>query len=56
MEWLSYIAGPTISILQGQLDAALAESFVPYAPTKGDYLSAAEAQARYENLEAWYDQ
>ena len=56
VEWLSYIAGPTISILKGQLDAALAESFVPYAPTMGDYLTAAEAKARYENLEAWYDQ
>jgi peptide/nickel transport system substrate-binding protein len=56
VEWLSYIAGPTISILKGQLDAALAESFVPYAPTMGDYLTAAEAKARYENLKAWYDQ
>ena len=56
VEWLSYIAGPTIDILKGQLDAAQAETFIPYAPTMGDYLTAAEAQARYENLKAWYDE
>lgn len=56
VEWLSYIAGPTIDILKGQLDAALADTFIPYAPTMADYLSAEEAQARYQNLTDWYNE
>lgn len=55
VEWLSFIAGPTIAILDAQLQQALSESYIPYAPTLGEYLTAAEAEARYENLKDWYD-
>lgn len=54
IEYLSYIAGPTIQILKAKLDEASAEGFVPYAPTLGEFVSADEAAARYANLAEWF--
>ncbi len=54
VEWLSYIAGPTLDIMKAQLDAAQAEGFIPFAPTMGNYVSADEAAARYANLQEFY--
>ncbi len=54
VEWLSFIAGPTIEILEGQLNAALEEGTIPYEPTLGQYMTADEAQARFENLAEWF--
>jgi len=55
-EWLSYIAGPTIDVLKAQLDEAVAEGFIPFAPTMSEYVSEAEAKARYGNLSNWYEE
>ncbi|MGC9359865.1 MAG: ABC transporter substrate-binding protein, partial [Anaerolineae bacterium] len=55
-EWLSYIAGPTLDVLTAQLDEALAESYIPFEPTMGEYLTAEEAAARYQNLKAWFEE
>ncbi|MBA4420034.1 MAG: ABC transporter substrate-binding protein [Anaerolinea sp.] len=54
IEQTSYIGGPTLEILSAKLDAAAAESLIPYAPTMGAYLTAEEAAARYANLKAFY--
>ncbi|MFP4393899.1 MAG: ABC transporter substrate-binding protein [Anaerolineales bacterium] len=54
IEWLSYIAGPTVDILKAQLDEALEESTIPYEPTLGQYMTADEAQARFENYAEWF--
>jgi peptide/nickel transport system substrate-binding protein len=54
VEWLSYIAGPTVAALNDQLTEALEASYVPYAATLGKYVTAAEAKARYENLKTWF--
>jgi peptide/nickel transport system substrate-binding protein len=54
VEWMSFIAGPTLELLKAQLDAAQAESLIPYAPTLGQYITADEATARYGNLQEWY--
>jgi peptide/nickel transport system substrate-binding protein len=54
VEWLSYIAGPSLEIMKAQLDAAQEEGFIPYAPTLGQYISAEEAATRYANLQEWY--
>ncbi len=54
IEWLSYIAGPTVEILKANLDEAAAEGLVPYAPTLGQFVSADEAAARYANLTEWH--
>jgi len=54
VEWLSYIAGPSMDILKAQLDAAQEEGWLPYAPTMSQFVSADEVTARYNNLQEWY--
>ncbi|HXF60816.1 MAG TPA: ABC transporter substrate-binding protein [Caldilineaceae bacterium] len=56
VEWMSYIAGPSLEILEEHLVAARTDGFIPYAPTLGQYVTAEEAQTRWENLQAWYDE
>jgi peptide/nickel transport system substrate-binding protein len=54
VEWMSFIAGPTLDLLKARLDEAQAEGFIPYEPTLGQYITAEEATARYANLQEWY--
>lgn len=54
IEWMSFIGGPSLEIHAANLDALIAESFVPYAPTMGAFLTAEEALARYEAFKAFY--
>jgi len=51
----NYLAGPTLEAMRGYLETALADGIIPYEPTLGDYITVEEAQARYENLQAWID-
>jgi peptide/nickel transport system substrate-binding protein len=53
VEWTNFIAGPSLEILKAQLDAAQAEGFIPFEPTLGQYITAGEATARYDNLQEW---
>ena len=55
VEWMSYIAGPSMEILAGHLEEATAGGHIPYASTLGDYISADDAAARWENLSAWHE-
>jgi peptide/nickel transport system substrate-binding protein len=55
IEWMSFISGPSLEILKTYLDQALAENYIPYAPTLGAFITAEEAAARYANLTAWYE-
>lgn len=55
IEWMSFIGGPSLEILKAKLDQAAGESYIPYAATLGQYITAEEAAARYANLAAWYD-
>lgn len=54
VEQFSYIAGPTVEILSEQLAEATGSGYIPYAPTLGQYVTAEEAAARYENLGKWF--
>jgi hypothetical protein len=54
IEWLSYIAGPSLDILKGELDKATTENYIPYAPVMGQYVTADEAKARWANVAAFY--
>ncbi|HLE15001.1 MAG TPA: ABC transporter substrate-binding protein [Anaerolineales bacterium] len=56
IEWTSFIAGPSLEVMANQLATAAAESYIPYAATLGQYITAEEAAARYANLQAWYDE
>jgi peptide/nickel transport system substrate-binding protein len=53
VEWLSYISGPSLAVLDRQLAAALKEGFIPYRKTLGEHVSQQEATERYEKLRAW---
>jgi peptide/nickel transport system substrate-binding protein len=53
--WTHYVDGPSLEILKKYLDQAAADTFIPYAPTAGNYITADEAAARYANLSKWYD-
>jgi len=55
VEWMSYVAGPSIPILKNMLDEALTTEFIPYENVLGKYISKDEAAARYEALKAWYE-
>ncbi|MEM9773917.1 MAG: hypothetical protein AAF902_05010 [Chloroflexota bacterium] len=61
IEHMSYVSGPTLEILGDMLNgneeagitSAIADAYIPYAPTMGQFVSADEATARYENLAEW---
>jgi peptide/nickel transport system substrate-binding protein len=54
IEWMSYIAGPSLDILKKELEAATALNYIPYEPTLGQYVTADEAALRYKNLNKFY--
>jgi peptide/nickel transport system substrate-binding protein len=54
VEWMNFISGPSLEILKKYLDQASSESFIPYAATLGQYITADEAKARYENLDKFF--
>jgi len=54
VEWLSLIAGPSLSILKGWLDQAVSDNYIPYAPTMSQYVTADEATERWANTANWY--
>jgi peptide/nickel transport system substrate-binding protein len=45
-----------LEILDRHLAEASAEGFIPFAPTVGEYVTSAEAQTRWENLQQWYNE
>jgi peptide/nickel transport system substrate-binding protein len=54
IEWTNFIAGPALEIMKKYLDQAQGETYIPFAPTLGEYITADDATARYENLQQWY--
>ncbi|MBS3750146.1 MAG: hypothetical protein KGY39_01430 [Anaerolineales bacterium] len=54
-EWMNYIGGPSLEILEKHLMDAMSENFIPYEPTLGEYVSAEEAETRWENYQDWYE-
>lgn len=53
VEWMSYIAGPGLAVLDKELSRALEEGYIPYAKTLGQYVTRQEAVERYQRLRAW---
>lgn len=56
VEWMSYIAGPSVATLARHLNEAQQSNYIPYEPTLGQFVSTDEAQARWSNLASWYNQ
>jgi peptide/nickel transport system substrate-binding protein len=54
VEWMSYIAGPSLPILEKYRQQALQANYIPYANFLGKYVSSGEASARYTALGQWY--
>jgi peptide/nickel transport system substrate-binding protein len=54
IEQMSWVGGPSLDILSKDLDKAISESYIPYAPTMSQYITAADAAARYNNIKKWY--
>jgi len=50
----SLISGPTLAIQSNYLNTLATTHAIPYAPTLGSYITAAEITTRYANLKAWY--
>lgn len=54
VEWMSYIAGPSLSILKAELEKSVAENYIPYAATMSQYVTADEAALRWKNLTKFF--
>lgn len=54
VEEISFIGGPSLDILAKDLDKAIADKTIPYAPTMSAYLTADDAVARYTAFKTWY--
>ncbi|MBN2045454.1 MAG: hypothetical protein JW757_10575, partial [Anaerolineales bacterium] len=54
IEWMSFIAGPSLDLLKKELDKATAENYIPFAATMGQYVTADEIALRYKNLTQWF--
>jgi len=54
VEQMSFISGPSIEVLAGNLETATAENFIPYGEALSSVVSAEEATARYTNLAEWF--
>lgn len=55
IENTSWIGGPSLEILSKYLDQAASESYIPYEPTLGQYITKEEADLRYANFKQWFE-
>ncbi|MDP2730077.1 MAG: ABC transporter substrate-binding protein [Dehalococcoidales bacterium] len=56
VEWMNYISGPSLAILEQYRLQALNDGFIPYPNVIGKYVTAEEAKNRYTALGEWYQQ
>ncbi|HET7145132.1 MAG TPA: hypothetical protein VFI68_14025, partial [Anaerolineales bacterium] len=56
IENTSWVGGPSLEILAKYMDQAASESYIPYEPTLGEYITEEEAELRYANFKKWYDE
>lgn len=56
IENTSWVGGPSLEILKKYLDQAAGESYIPYEPTLGQYITKDEADQRYASLSNWFDE
>jgi peptide/nickel transport system substrate-binding protein len=54
VEWMNYIAGPSLQILSQMVDEAITEGYIPFKELNSKYITAEEARARYNALKNWY--
>jgi peptide/nickel transport system substrate-binding protein len=56
IENTSWVGGPSLEILDKYLDQAASESYIPFEPTLGEFITQEEADQRYANLKDWYEE
>jgi peptide/nickel transport system substrate-binding protein len=56
VDWMSYIAGPSLPVLQRHLAMLREQNAVPFAEALAPFLREGEAAARYQALNDWYAQ
>ena len=54
IEWMSFIAGPSLAILKADLDTLVMTPTLPYEATLGQFTTPEEVAARWANLKEWY--
>jgi peptide/nickel transport system substrate-binding protein len=54
IEWMNYLGGPSLNILESKLDQLIVQNLIPFEPTLGQFVAAESAAARYANLKAFY--
>jgi peptide/nickel transport system substrate-binding protein len=54
VEWMSFVTGPSLDILEYWMDQSATQGYIPYQPTLGAYITSGEAAARWVNLQTWY--
>jgi peptide/nickel transport system substrate-binding protein len=54
VDWMSLVAGPSLRILERQLNGAREQNFVPYAEVLGRLMREGEAAERYAALGEWH--
>src|SRR5688572_16464035 len=55
IENTSWVGGPSLDILAKYLEQAASESYIPFEPTLGEYITPEEAAQRYANVQQWYE-
>jgi peptide/nickel transport system substrate-binding protein len=55
-EWMSYIGGPSLTILNNVLTEAKNTGYLPFKQFASQYVTTDEASTRYTNLQTWYTQ
>ena len=54
IEWMNFINGPSLGILEGYMNESAVSNFIPYTNTLSAYITTVEAQNRWTNLQTWY--
>ena len=55
LEWMNYLGGPSLAVLEDMLTEAENTEFVPFADFASEYVEPGEAAERYANLRQWYE-
>ena len=55
VEWMNFIAGPSLEILSAKLEEAAAENYIPFESVLGEFVTAEEAAVRYANLQSFFE-
>ncbi len=54
VEWMSYIAGPSLAVLERYRAQAQERGYIPFENVLGKYVTRDEVMRRYEALSRWY--